>query len=212
MDKKSLPRLRSVIKPLALAAALAPTTAHANVVFDFIETDLSCVLGTCPPPTPPFQIVIAELVLPGPNSAGSAEWLTGLPILPGDPPPTWQGDPFIFTIGNARLSSSNLMGQNLLRYSLSWREIDNVLTGITLDIETPRLTAKIIGNTGMISAEGFLGSCFNTQCQVRGEWDQGADNFPQLIVDTAEPGAIGLTALTLAGICGFVRRRWADLG
>ena len=204
MDASRLPIFPLVIMSIAVAAILFSLPADATVVFDFFETGLSCQNpNDCSLPTQPF--VLAEIILPGPNSSGSAAWSTGFPILPGDPPPTRTGDPFALSVGLWRISSDDLMGPEgfplgTRDYSISWHATNGVL-GITLDVLTVSLVeAHLHESGGRIGSDGLLGGCFNTQCEVTGFWAQ-----PQIVV-TPEPrnAPLVLTGLLLFG--AFLRR------
>jgi hypothetical protein len=210
MDKKSLPKVGVAIKSLPLVALMLPASARANVVFDFVETGITCVsTKACSLPDSP-RSVVAELILPGPNSSGSAEWLTGNPILPGDPPPVWKGDPFIFMLGNAFIRYDHLSPGNLYSYSISWEETGSELTSISVSLVTDRTGARLSLTGGMVNTDGFIAGCEDTSCQVVGSWiNSPPGDLPQLIVATAEPGSLGLLCAAL-GIYGIRRKMNGD--
>ena len=156
---------------------------------------------------------MAELILPGPNSSGSAE---GHEV--GRPPETTidathSGDPFILAVGGWRISDADLQGPRggpagTRNYELLWHATDNVLDQFFLKLETISLyyTDPLGLTGGRISSDGLFGGCMNTQCQVTGFWAQ-----PQLIA-TPEPQAVPL-ALIAAGFVGLlaIRRKQANL-
>jgi hypothetical protein len=210
MDKKSLPKISAAIKSLSLVALMLPVSARENVVFNFVETGITCGGRPCPLPAAPRNVV-AELILPGPNSSGSAEWLTGNPILPGDPPPVWKGDPFIFSLGDAVIRYNQLAPENMRNYSISWEETDSELTSISVSLVTDRTGARLSLTGGMVNTDGFIAGCEDTSCQVVGSWiNSPPGNLPQLIVATAEPGSLGLLCAALLGICGIRRKMNGD--
>jgi hypothetical protein len=53
MDKKSLPKINAAIKSLPFVALMLPAAAQANVVFDFVETGITCSGRPCPLPAAP---------------------------------------------------------------------------------------------------------------------------------------------------------------
>lgn len=205
MNAQSLTKIATTIK---LSAALVPTlsaTASANVVFDFFETQISCRSNDC---ELPGKQPIAELVLPGPDSSGSASWPTGHPIFPNDPPPTWSGDPFIFaSVGGLQISSANLEGYDRLKnYSLSWSETDNVLTSFSGNFLTTFFDLELGLERGHIGTDGpYAGCTINSDCTFEGFWVDPPDNRPQLIA-APEPWMLG-SFLAIIGLAGWRRRR-----
>src|SRR2546423_1569212 len=84
--------------------------ACATVTWSFYETAIIICSGAqCVPPPQPY--VVATLMLPSPTSVGTATWLSGNPILPGDPPPAHSGNDFTLNFSDdGAVSSSNLIG------------------------------------------------------------------------------------------------------
>jgi hypothetical protein len=177
MDTKSLPNLSGAIKCLAFGAALLPA-------------------------------VVAELILPGPNSSGQADWEAfRFPIIPGEnPPPVQSGDPFVLRGIGATISPDQTTS-SIWKYHVSWTEIDNVLTDISVEMHTFVSELFVSLDTARLATDGVFNGCTNTQCQIAGFWVDPPGNFPQLIVDPVpdlaaslvpEPGSLGLIATALA--------------
>jgi hypothetical protein len=186
---------------LMLAAALtaAAVPGHANVVWDYLVTDITCT-GICGPvPAPSY--VIAELILPGPTSSGSAFWQFGHPIFPGDPPPIHAGDDFIFsTTFGSRITPTDLTdaahAQSLnpiKHYELSWSETDDILDSILIVFDTriDNLRLSLTGGTLISDRDGPLG-CYilSGTCQLIGSWIVAPVDEPREL-----PAALLLLAL-----------------
>ena len=90
--------LRMAVAFLAAVSTTALVSqARATVTWSFFETGISCFTGICTLPPQPF--VFATLTLPGPVSAGTAQWQGFL-----TPPPVYTGDDFILSIAFFRLT------------------------------------------------------------------------------------------------------------
>lgn len=202
--------MRKILSAAGLSM-LAATPASANKVWDFQVTSIACPFsGTCSVPSAP----LAELVLPGPDSAGSAKWATGYPILPGDPPPVHTGDDFRFQSGRLSLSPTNLIGQpggpgTIRFYDISWVEVAGNLEAIHIDWETWGDDETLGLTSGRLASDGEIGGCvMSTGCQFSGVWVDPPGNVEQLIAAAVpEPSSLslGLTAAAFFGLMWVMR-------
>ena len=199
------------IKAAAFALGFAAMPASANVVWDFLEEGISCAQPTCSLPAQPH--VLAELILPGPDSTGSISWRMG--GLPADhrlaPPPVHTGDDFIFLLEGyiGYLDPQNLLGPPfspyaISSYDISWKEVAGQLVSVFIDMNTFSTNAQLTLTGGRIASDYKIGGCEINTCDVTGHWEDPPDNFPQLL-QTPEPGSVGLLTVAL-GMLGWRRR------
>jgi len=188
------------IASLAFAAALSPAIANATVVWDFVGTGISCSNpGDCSLPTP--HPVVAELILPGENSWGMADWTSiRLPIEPGDPLPVVSGDPFTLRAIGAAISPDHLtgLGGPVLGYHLSWTEMDSVLTGIQVELHTTASDLFMTSDTALLETDGEFYGCTNARCLITGSFIDAPIDMRAV----PEPWSIGLLGIALAAL-GF---------
>lgn len=198
-EKYILERYISV-KALAFAAALSPAAANANVIWDFVETGISCANPRdCSLPTNPPHPVVAELTLPGENSSGTGDWTSiRLPIEPGDPLPVVSGDPFTLRAIGAAISPDHLtgLGGPVLGYHLSWTEVDSILIGIQVELHTAASDLFMTGAAALLATDGEFYGCTNARCQIAGSWMDAPIDMRAV----PEPWSIGLLGMALASM------------
>ena len=211
---------------ISTIASAAPIAAHASpVTWSFYETaitscqePLNCVL-------PPQPFVLMTMTLPGPTSAGTADWggssPPSVPVYTGDSfalslpfdvirgpvvlTPAFAGNP-----GGLDCLQSPLGSHALCDFDISWSETAGVLTAISISVEGPTdfvggLTINVIfgpfGLTGgPVGSDGIIGGCGDTQCTVSGFWQSDLTAVP-------EPISAVLLITGLLGTCLASRAR-----
>jgi hypothetical protein len=164
----------------ATALAALPHPALADVTWSFYETSCTPVLGGRP--CMPFTAALASLLLPGPTSAGSANWQSS-PF--GVPPPILTGDTdFAFVPSEGRSIAPPGYGTGLdcegagfgpgaiCSYDISWSEVDGQLLAISIDYLTASIAEMHLGlGGGRIASDFTIGGCpVLGTCAVTGFW------------------------------------------
>lgn len=216
MDKKSLTNLSRTIKFLAISAVLSPTPSSAAVVWDFVAEEVRCFNGAfngtlngAPCAAQPTPFPLAELILPGPNSSGTAAW-NMFPSRANTP--IHSGDDFTLTVKFAEAPVTVHQGgipngPILSGYEIAWTEVDNILTDIEITIGgfAEQFTRWRLGGV-LYSADSNAPRirdieptiCPFFQCVISGEWISTASIVP-------EPGSLGLLLVAALGMFGIRR-------
>ena len=199
---------------LAAVFAAALTTAIGNqaraaVTWSFFETGISCFQPSCFLPTQPY--VFMTLTLPGPTSSGTADWDGGptTPVFTGDffelrfPFPPGRLNPDFVPAPIAPICVF------ICGFHVSWSETDGRLVGVAINVDAfnDNIGGQAGGPFGLTGgriasdAEGRLGGCVITLCEVTGFWQS----------DLAVPEPSTAT-LVLVGLFGawFARRKFAS--
>jgi hypothetical protein len=172
--------------PLALAAvalAVLPHLAHADVTWTFYET--SCA-APCPVPDPrtgqeiAFPYPIATLTLPDATSSGSAVWDGSFFTSP-----TFSGDPFSFTLtGSFPVTPAFISGPPghdpgaVTEFALEWDEAPGILAAsifertLSFAVGIDNLSPLGPAPGNWVAGEPYFGGCLNALCQITGSWQE----------------------------------------
>lgn len=116
---------------------------------------------------------LVSLVIPTQTSSGSDSWAG----FPGDEPQL-SGDNFeLFGPGfaiEAPLYGTNEHGCGIgagpCGYSLSWDEVDDQLTSVSVTYRAPSFQAQAGLDGGSVATDGSVDGCFGSECQFTGFW------------------------------------------
>jgi hypothetical protein len=199
-----------ILPACVFALLTAERVAAAPVTWDFIAT--GCTYGNCLSGQH-YPVTLATLILPGPDSSGTAVfggWGPGSVY-----PAQYTGDSFVlewsdrpaltpaFTQNNEPFGECEHLGE-MCQFDLSWSEHAGQLDALRLSvygIEDSFLFPAWPGSVVTVASDyiyrsgNFAGCDYASQCQISGFWVNDA------LVTAPEPGSLAL----LAGAFGVWR-------